>query len=186
MVLFSPNSGAVMSESRFSGVRNVQIQVIGTALFVANWCSSGWGGHVLSLAASVSSTTAPSRSYLIPRTSSHSNPPQSLYTALLGPPPLKQAGTVHNSADPPVRAPSRSIAESRVRSGHRGTESAHIVRSIAESARAQSRGPKGRGFSCQSKEWQGKTEIVRRGGSRCGEEGCDHAHVPSPITSVNC
>ncbi|KAF8553924.1 hypothetical protein OG21DRAFT_1175112 [Imleria badia] len=101
------------------------------------------GGHVPSPAASASSTTAPSRSHYYPTgTSSHSNPPQSLYTALLGPPPLKQARTVHNSADPPVQAPSRSTAGSRARSGHRGADSAAVVRSIAESTRAQSRNRK--------------------------------------------
>lgn len=69
-----------------------------------------------------------------------SNATHSLYTALLGPPPLKQARTVRNSADPPVPAASRSTAGSRPRQGHRGTEATSpTVRSIAESTRAQSR-----------------------------------------------
>ena len=66
--------------------------------------------------------------------------PRSLDTALLGPPPLKQARTVHNSADPPVPAASRSTAGSRPRQGHRRTQSSSsTVRSIAEGTRAQSR-----------------------------------------------
>ena len=114
-------------------------------------------GHVASPAASASSTTAPSRSHYYPTgTSSHSNPPQSLYTALLGPPPLKQARTVHNSADPPVQAPSRSSAGSRARSGHRGTDSAPVVRSIAESTRAQSRNRKEAASRVKAKSSKGK------------------------------
>ena len=114
-------------------------------------------GHVLSPAASASSTTAASRSHHYPTgTSSRSNPPQSLYTALLGPPPLKQARTVHNSADPPVRAPLRSTAGSRVRSGHRGAESAHVVRSIAESTRAQSRSRKEEASRVKGRSGKGK------------------------------
>lgn len=98
------------------------------------------GNNVSSPVTSASSTTAPSRSYYYPTgTSSSSNSPQSLYTALLGPPPLKQARTVHNSADPPVQAPSRSTAGSRSRLGHRGSDLAPTVRSIAEGTRAQSR-----------------------------------------------
>ncbi|KAI6099714.1 hypothetical protein F5141DRAFT_1251012 [Pisolithus sp. B1] len=38
------------------------------------------------------------------------NPAHNLYSTLLGPPPLKQARTVHNSKDPPVPAASRSSA----------------------------------------------------------------------------
>ncbi|KAL4074843.1 hypothetical protein V8B97DRAFT_1632764 [Scleroderma yunnanense] len=75
--------------------------------------------------------------------SSDTNATQSLYTALLGPPPLKQARTVHNSTDPPVPAASRSTAGSRSRHGRRGTEApSSAVRSIAEGTRAQSRNRK--------------------------------------------
>ncbi|KAH0825862.1 hypothetical protein J3R83DRAFT_7785 [Lanmaoa asiatica] len=97
------------------------------------------GGNVSSPAVSASSITSPSRSHYYPTvTPSSSNSPQSLYIALLGPSPLKQARTVHNSADPPVQAPSRSTAGSRARPGHRSTDSGLAVRSIAEGTRAQS------------------------------------------------
>ncbi|KAH0826010.1 hypothetical protein J3R83DRAFT_7485 [Lanmaoa asiatica] len=97
------------------------------------------GGNVSSPAVSASSITSPSRSHYYPTgTPSSSNSPQSLYIALLGPPPLKQARTMHNSADPPVQAPSRSTAGSRARPGHRSTDSGLAVRSIAEGTRAQS------------------------------------------------
>ena len=114
-------------------------------------------GNIPSPAASVSSTTAPSRSHYYPTgTPFSSNLPQSLYTALLGPPPLKQARTVHNSADPPVQAPSRSTAGSRARSGHRGTDSAAAVRSIAEGTRAQSRSRKEEASRTKAKSGRGK------------------------------
>ena len=57
-------------------------------LFVANWCSSGWGGYV------------PSCSHHYPTgTSFRSNSLQSLYIALLRPPPLKQARVLSRVAD---------------------------------------------------------------------------------------
>ncbi|KAG8212942.1 hypothetical protein J3R82DRAFT_11302 [Butyriboletus roseoflavus] len=114
-------------------------------------------GNVPSPAVSVSSTTAPSRFHYYPTgTQSSSNSPQSLYTALLGPPPLKQARTVHNSADPPVQAPSRSTAGSRARSGHRGADSAPTVRSIAEGTRAQSRSRKEEASRAKGKGGRGR------------------------------
>ena len=114
-------------------------------------------GNVPSSTVSASSTTAPSRSHHYPTGApSYSNPPQSLYTALLGPPPLKQARTVHNAADPPVQAPSRSTAGSRPRSGHRATDSAHVVRSIAEGTRAQSRSRKAEATRTKRKSSRGK------------------------------
>lgn len=71
-------------------------------------------------------------------TGSSPNATQSLFAALLEPPPLKQARTVRNSKDPPVQAAARSTAGPRPR----GSERAHTVRSIAESTRAQSRSRK--------------------------------------------
>lgn len=99
------------------------------------------GGSASSPAASVPANSSTARSiYSSDGQATLSNATHSLYTALLGPPPLKQARTVHNSADPPVPAASRSTAGSRPRHGHRGTEATSpTVRSIAESTRAQSR-----------------------------------------------
>jgi hypothetical protein len=115
------------------------------------------GGNVPSPAVSASSTIAPPRSHYYPTgTPSLSNLPQTLYTALLGPPPLKQARTVHNSADPPVQAPSRSTAGSRARSGHRGTDSAPVVRSIAEGTRSQLRNRKEAASRVKRKSSKGK------------------------------
>lgn len=113
------------------------------------------GGNVPSPAVSASSITASSRFHCYP-TGTFSNSPQSLFTALLGPPPLKQARTVHNSADPPVQAPSRSTAGSRPRSGRRGTDSAQVVRSIAEGTRAQSRSRKEQATRVKPKSRKGK------------------------------
>lgn len=114
-------------------------------------------GNVPSPALSGSSTTALSRSHYYPTGSpSSSNSPQNLYTALLGPPPLKQARTVHNSADPPVQAPSRSTAGSRVHSGKRGSDSAAVVRSIAEGTRSQSRNRKAEASRAKPKSRKGK------------------------------
>ncbi|KIJ62855.1 hypothetical protein HYDPIDRAFT_93792 [Hydnomerulius pinastri MD-312] len=88
-----------------------------------------------------SSSAAAARShYPTGAPGSSSNATQSLFTALLGPPPLKQARTVHNSSDPPVQAASRSTAGSRARQGSRGEAAA--IRSIAEGTRAQSRNRK--------------------------------------------
>ena len=112
--------------------------------------------NVPPLAASASWTTASSRSCYPTGTPSSSNSPQSLYTALLGPPPLKQARTVHNSADPPVQAPSRSTAGSRARPGHRGSNSASAVRSIAEGTRAQSRNRKEEASRVKGRSRKGK------------------------------
>ncbi|KAG6369704.1 hypothetical protein JVT61DRAFT_14132 [Boletus reticuloceps] len=116
-------------------------------------------GNLSSPSVSASSTTAASRSHHYPTgTTSYSNPPQSLYTALLGPPPLKQARTVHNSADPPVQAPSRSTAGSRTRS-RRGKKSAHVVRSIAEGTRAQSRNRKEEASRVKPRSSKGKRKV---------------------------
>ncbi|KAF8442217.1 hypothetical protein L210DRAFT_3644356 [Boletus edulis BED1] len=116
-------------------------------------------GNLSSPSVSASSTTAASRSHHYPTgTTSYSNPPQSLYTALLGPPPLKQARTVHNSADPPVQAPSRSTAGSRTRS-RRGKNSAHVVRSIAEGTRAQSRHRKEEASRVKPRSSKGKRKV---------------------------
>ncbi|EGN99499.1 hypothetical protein SERLA73DRAFT_168904 [Serpula lacrymans var. lacrymans S7.3] len=75
------------------------------------------------------------------------NATQSLFASLLGPPPLKQARTVHNSSDPPVQAASRSSAATR--RGSKGSDlslsasaSTNLARSIAEGTRAQSRNRK--------------------------------------------
>lgn len=87
------------------------------------------------------------------------NPAHNLYSTLLGPPPLKQARTVHNSKDPPVPAASRSSAGSRSRHGHRGATGAAspAVRSIAEGTRANSRNRKeATGRSKLSKTHKGK------------------------------
>lgn len=70
------------------------------------------------------------------------NGTQSLYTALLGPPPLKQARMVHNPGAPPVSPASRSSAGSRPRQARRGAKSSSAARSIAEGTRAQSRSRK--------------------------------------------
>ncbi|KAF8548546.1 hypothetical protein OG21DRAFT_1516180 [Imleria badia] len=64
-----------------------------------------------------------------------------VYTALFGPPPLKQARTVQNSANSSVQAPSRPSAGSHARSGHWGIDPP-VVRGIAESTRAQKRSQK--------------------------------------------
>ncbi|KAI6122208.1 hypothetical protein EDD16DRAFT_1477643 [Pisolithus croceorrhizus] len=82
------------------------------------------------------------------------NPAHNLYSTLLGPPPLKQARTVHNSKDPPVPAASRSSAGSRSRHGHRGAAGAAspAVRSIAEGTRANSR---------NRKEATGRSKLVK-------------------------
>lgn len=113
--------------------------------------------NVPSPAVSASSTTVTSRSYYYPTgTQSSSNSPQSLYTALLGPPPLKQARTVHNSADPPVQAASRSTTGSRARTGHRANDSALAVRSIAEGTRAQSRSRREEASRAKAKGSRGK------------------------------
>ncbi|KAG9316118.1 hypothetical protein JVU11DRAFT_3793 [Chiua virens] len=114
-------------------------------------------GNALSPALSASSTTAPSRSRYYPTAiPSSSGSPQSLYSALLGPPPLKQARTVHNSSDPPVQAPSRSTAGSRRRPGRRGNKSGPAVRSIAEGTRAQSRSRKEEASRVKVKGSKGK------------------------------
>ena len=99
------------------------------------------GGSASSPVASAPTNSSTARSiYSSDGQATLSNATHSLYTALLGPPPLKQARTVRNSADPPVPAASRSTAGSRPRQGHRGTEATSpTVRSIAESTRAQSR-----------------------------------------------
>ncbi|KIJ14432.1 hypothetical protein PAXINDRAFT_39525, partial [Paxillus involutus ATCC 200175] len=101
------------------------------------------GGNVPSPLASGSSGIPALRGhYPTGATGSYPNSPQSLFTALLGPPPLKQARTVHNSRDPPVQPPSRSTAGSRIRAGHQEDAAAAAVRSIAEGTRAQSRSRK--------------------------------------------
>ncbi|KAF9223317.1 hypothetical protein BS17DRAFT_133932 [Gyrodon lividus] len=101
------------------------------------------GGNVFPPVVSGSSGTAALRShYPTGATGPSPNSPQSLFTALLGPPPMKQARTVHNSRDPPVQPPSRSTAGSRVRPGHRAGDPATAARSIAEGTRAQSRSRK--------------------------------------------
>lgn len=86
------------------------------------------------------------------------NSAHNLYSALLGPPPLKQARTVHNSKDPPVPAASRSSAGSRSRQGHRGTAPpSPAVRSVAEGTRAHSRSRKAAtGRSKLAKSHKGK------------------------------
>ncbi|KAG6331675.1 hypothetical protein ID866_7415 [Astraeus odoratus] len=97
------------------------------------------GGNASSSMAPSNSSAARSH-YSSDVTGTAPNPTHSLYTALLGPPPLKQARTIHNSSDPPVPAASRSTAGSRLRQGHRGNEpTSPAVRSIAEGTRAQSR-----------------------------------------------
>lgn len=90
-------------------------------------------------AVSAASALSVSRShYPTTVTGSSPNATQSLFTTLLGPPPLKQARTVRNSTDPPVQAAARSTAGSR----SRGSDRASALRSIAESTRAQSRSRK--------------------------------------------
>ncbi|KAG1856098.1 hypothetical protein F4604DRAFT_1214501 [Suillus subluteus] len=85
-----------------------------------------------------SSPSVPRSHYPTTVTGSSPNATQSLFTTLLGPPPLKQARTVRNSTDPPVQAAARSTAGSR----SRGSDRASAIRSIAESTRAQSRSRK--------------------------------------------
>ena len=87
----------------------------------------------------VSASSAARSHYHMTMTGSSPNATQSLFTALLEPPPLKQARTVRNSKDPPIQAAARSAAGSRPR----GSERTPAIRSIAESTRAQSRSRKG-------------------------------------------
>ncbi|KAI6039830.1 hypothetical protein EDC04DRAFT_1617201 [Pisolithus marmoratus] len=88
------------------------------------------------------------------------NATNNLYSALLGPPPLKQARTVHNSKDPPVPAASRSSVGSRSRHGRRGAGAASPVRSIAEGTRANSRNRKETaGRSKLAKTHKGKQKV---------------------------
>ncbi|KAH7884806.1 hypothetical protein F5I97DRAFT_1929635 [Phlebopus sp. FC_14] len=93
---------------------------------------------------SVPSAATASRSHYptVPAQGSNANATQSLFTALLGPPPMKQARTVHNSKDPPVPAASRSSVGSRPRQAQRPVQPTTTVRSIAESTRSQSRSRK--------------------------------------------
>jgi hypothetical protein len=86
----------------------------------------------------ISASSAPRSYYPTGGTGSSPNATQSLFTALLEPPLLKQARTVRNPKDPLVQAAARSTAGSRPR----GSERAPAVRSIAESTRAQSRSRK--------------------------------------------
>ncbi|KAH7920241.1 hypothetical protein BV22DRAFT_1050487 [Leucogyrophana mollusca] len=97
-------------------------------------------GNMAPPAVSTSASTSASRSHY--PAGSNTNATQSLFTTLLGAPPLKQARTVHNFSDPPVEAASRSPAGSRPRKGSRGSDQAPAIRSIAEGTRAQSRNRK--------------------------------------------
>ncbi|KIK94485.1 hypothetical protein PAXRUDRAFT_33494 [Paxillus rubicundulus Ve08.2h10] len=118
------------------------------------------GGNVSSPLVSGSSGTPALRGhYPTEATGSYPNAPQSLFTALLGPPPLKQARTVHNYRDPPVQPPPRSTAGSRVRAGHQGDAAAASVRSIAEGTRAQSRSRKEEATRVKTRSSKGKQKV---------------------------
>ncbi|EIW83811.1 hypothetical protein CONPUDRAFT_163109 [Coniophora puteana RWD-64-598 SS2] len=113
-----------------------------------------------------------------PTASNRNTSGQSLFAALLGPPPLKQARTVHNSSDPPVAPAART---DRARRNSRASEHGHghghsrrhghgPVRSIAEGTRAQSR-------SRREEERRGPTRAGKSSKSR--QTHSSHAHANS-------